>query len=39
MHMDSRHTDSSERTGADNTRRDNNLGTSDKQSSRSEIQN
>ena len=39
MHMDSRHTDSSERTDADNTRRDNSLSTSDKRSSRSEIQN
>ena len=39
MHMDSRYTDSSERTGADSIRMDNNLGTSGKRCSRPEIQN
>src|SRR4029453_18465229 len=39
MNIDSRHTDSSERTGADSIRRDNNLGTSENRSSRSEIRN
>jgi len=39
MHMDSRHMDSSEHMDADNIHKDNNLGTSDTRSSRSEIQN
>jgi len=39
MRMDSRYTDSSERTGADSIRMDNNLGTSDKRCSRPEIRN
>ena len=39
MHMDSRHTDSNERTDADNIHKDNNCSASDTRSSRSEIQN
>ena len=39
MNIDSRHMDSSEHMDADNIHKDNNLGTSDTRSSRSEIQN
>jgi hypothetical protein len=39
MNMDSRRMDNSERTGADSIRRDNNSGTSENRSSRSEIRN
>ena len=39
MNMGSPHTDSSGRTDADSTRKDNNLGSSENRSSRSEIQN
>ena len=39
MNMDSRHTGSNERTDARSSHRDNNSGTSENRSSRSEIQN